>query len=334
MPAVREIKDRPAWETFNLRQQFPQFLQSWNASCQEERLGHEVLRLGVFEEDQLKGLALVIKHKARRGKYFFVPYGPVIDWQQPRYFATLIEHIKDIGDREGADFIRVCPFIDDNNYNQQLFNDHGFKIAPLQTIAENIWLLDLSPDNDQLLMGMRKTMRNQIRRAQKEHVIIKKEDSVENFIDLHKYTVAKHHFNPYPNKLFKEQLAAFKDDNQVQVFTAYYQEKPLASAIIMYYGTMASYHHGSSIPSKVPVTYLLQWEASLEAKRRGCKHYNFWGIYPDNNPKLAGVSKFKTGFGGWQKDLLPAQDLPLTYKYKMNYFIEVLRRKKRGFTKR
>ncbi|GAI33015.1 unnamed protein product, partial [marine sediment metagenome] len=27
-----------------------------------------------------------------------------------------------------------------------------------------------------------------------------------------------------------------------------------------------------------PASYLLQWEAIKEAKNRGCKLYNFWGI--------------------------------------------------------
>jgi lipid II:glycine glycyltransferase (peptidoglycan interpeptide bridge formation enzyme) len=246
----------------------------------------------------------------------------------------LVQYLTEQGKCEKIDFIRICPFIANNQENQQLFTALGFKISPLQTIAENLWILNLEPSEEVIWQGLRKTMRNLIRRAERENVIIRPENNVENFIKLHKYTVAKHHFAPYPDQLFREQFGAFKDDQQAMVWTAFHENQPLASAIVMYYGNTASYHHGASITSKIPAPYLLQWQAIKEAKNRGCKYYNFWGIYPDNNPKLAGVSQFKRGFGGYQKDLLPGQDLPLSWKYNLNCLVEKYRRRKRGYVKR
>ena len=108
----------------------------------------------------------------------------------------------------------------------------------------------------------------------------------------------------------------------------------LASAIIMYYGHQGAYHHGASIPTKIPASYLLQWEAIKEAKQRGKKFYNFWGIAPDDAPAshpFKGITLFKTGFGGQKYELLPCQDLPLSFKYNLTRVIELVRKKKRGF---
>jgi lipid II:glycine glycyltransferase (peptidoglycan interpeptide bridge formation enzyme) len=69
--------------------------------------------------------------------------------------------------------------------------------------------------------------------------------------------------------------------------------------------------------SKFSPNYLCQWEAIKKAKTDGCTIYNFWGVSPDNNSKhpIAGVSKFKRRFAGYDYSLLHAQDLPLSFKY-------------------
>ena len=56
-------------------------------------------------------------------------------------------------------------------------------------------------------------------------------------------------------------------------------------------------------------TYLLQWQAMLWARERGCHTYDLWGVPDENedilerdfekrNDGLWGVYRFKRGFGG------------------------------------
>ena len=91
--------------------------------------------------------------------------------------------------------------------------------------------------------------------------------------------------------------------------------------------------------NRVPVSYLIQWEAIKEAAKRGCKKYNFWGIAPDIHEKSdikkskhpwAGLSLFKMGFGGERKDYVKTQDMPCSFLYAITYIIEKIRKKKRG----
>ncbi|HEX9664904.1 MAG TPA: peptidoglycan bridge formation glycyltransferase FemA/FemB family protein, partial [Patescibacteria group bacterium] len=233
-------------------------------------------------------------------------------------------------------FIKASPFIDDNWTNQELFRKLKFKKAPIHVLAETLWLLDINKSEDELLANMRKTTRNLIRKAIKENVKITRSNQLadlETFLKLHQLTVKRHNFTPYTDQYFKEQVKAFQAEGQVMIFNASHQGKPLASAVIMFYGEMAFYHHGASVMSKIPASHLIQWAAIKEAQKRNCRFYNFWGIYEGRkkNHPFAGISLFKKGFGGRQKQLLPCQDLPLNKKYFINYFIESVRRIKRGF---
>ena len=89
---------------------------------------------------------------------------------------------------------------------------------------------------------------------------------------------------------------------------------------------------------KIPISYLLLWEAIKEAKARGCKKFNFWGIADissdnkvlDKNHPWAGLTLFKIGFGGKPKKHVNTQDFILSSKYWLNFAIEKIRKIKRG----
>jgi lipid II:glycine glycyltransferase (peptidoglycan interpeptide bridge formation enzyme) len=68
-------------------------------------------------------------------------------------------------------------------------------------------------------------------------------------------------------------------------------------------------------------TYLLQWEAMLWARRRGCTSYDLWGVpdaghdaleaqFTDRSDGLWGVYRFKRGFGGRLVRSIGAWDRP------------------------
>ncbi len=343
---ISEEISKNEWEGFLLGLSRPPFLQSWNMRAVHEALGEETLTIVVREGDSIIGVALVAVVRARRGHYLYLPYGPVMSDAGWKHFDELTAYLVKRGKELDVDFIRSSPFIEDTDDNKSLYAGNGWKRAPIHMLAEHIWWLDISGTEEETQKGMRKTMRNLIRKAGKEGVTIRQSTDlkdVERFIQIHKDTVTRHNFVPYSNKLFTTQVESFTEDDEVVVYTAEYEGKEISSGIMMYYGDMASYHHGASLSeyNRIPASYVLQWTAIQEAKKRGCTTYNFWGIVPEHKfyskvlhrpHPFIGVTKFKTGFGGELYNLLPCQDLPLTTKYR--FFtrpIEVARRIKRGF---
>jgi len=338
MLVIREVEDKNLWENFVARQGENTFLHSWNWGEFNRTQGSKIWRLGVFNDGSLWGVALVIKVKARRGTFLFVPQGPIFsDNFQFRTlnFQFLVDYLKDLASEENCDFIRVSPALDSSEENQKLFQGIGFRQAPIHMHAELMWILDITSKEEKLLKDMRKTTRYSIHKAEKEGVQVIKSvssDDVLRFNEVYKETARRHDFTPYSFDYLEKEFDSFINDNQVLVFLAKYKEKIIASAMIIFYDGAAFYHHGASSAkySNVPAAYLLQWEAIKEAKSRGCRLYNFWGISDESgNHPWAGLTLFKKGFGGFSKEYLPAQDLPLRPQYWLSFMVEKIRKAKR-----
>ncbi len=343
---ITETVTKTEWEHFLLQLSHPPFLQAWYMQKMHDSIGEQNFAIAIKrnEDNALIGVAFATYVEARRGKYLFLPYGPVFAGDAWELFTPLTEYLKKKGRAIGADFLRSSPFIANIPENKRLYKVNGWKPAPIHLLAENLWWLNIEGSEDEIMLGMRKTMRNLIRKAGKMGVTIKKsrsKEAVDQFIKIHKDTVQRQGFIPYKDSYFHAQVDAFREAGIPEIFTAMYEGKAISSAIMMYYGDLGSYHHGASLSkyNKIPGSYLLQWEAIKEAKRRGCTKYNFWGIVPEDEEESRvlkrkhpwiGITKFKKGFGGTQFDLLHCQDLPLTPKYLIAKTIETTRKLKRG----
>lgn len=101
----------------------------------------------------------------------------------------------------------------------------------------------------------------------------------------------------------------------VRVWVARHDGEALAAIITIFFGTQAVYLYGASSDSKrnLMPAYLLQWEAIKAAKAAGCLTYDFYGIPPVDDPAhpMAGLYRFKTGFGGQIRHLCGCWDYPL-----------------------
>ncbi len=334
---VNAITDRAQWEQFVTNYHTYTFLHSWNWGEFNHKRGDEAFRLGIFEDGELRGVALILKVHAKRGTFLFCPHGPLIDWDKPAHFTALVQHLRKLARTERAAFVRISPLLIEDAENRAIFHKQGFRDAPIHMHAESSWLLDVSPSEDELLKEMRKNTRYDVRRAIRDGVEVTSSTDladVEIFNRLLEATVQRQHFTPFSLEFMQQQVETFAADDQVRVFLARYQGQVLAGAIVMYYGNAGYYHHGASMPKRAKVSgaHLIQWEAIREVKRRGGTLYNFWGIAPDDDPNHPwhGLTFFKQGFGGYRVDYLHAQDLPLSPLYWITYGIEWIRRHRRN----
>jgi len=339
---IIETTNKEIWENFLLECQEKTFLQSWNWAEFQKKEGNKIWRWGIYDNENLTAVALVIKIEAKRGTFLFVPHGPIIKIQDLRLkiqaLIFLLNKLKETSREEKASFIRIAPIFEKNDENIKIFKDLGFKNAPIHMHPEVTWELDVTSSEEDLLMGMRKTTRYLIRQAQKNNDIqitqTQNPEDLKIFNNIYKKTASRHHFVPFSLKYLEDESSSFRDDNQILIFLGKYKNEVVACNMIVYWQNRGFYHQGASLSkyNKIPVSYLMQWEAIKEAKKRGCQLYNFWGIAPtdDENHPWAGLSLFKKGFGGRKKEYVKTQDLPLSRKYFLTYIFEKLRKAKRG----
>ena len=345
MYKIEEIRNKEIWENFLLGCKEKTFLQSWNWGEFNKMMGEKVYRFGIFKDKDLMATAQIIKIVAKRGTFLFIPHGPNVRFDVRcsmfEVVKLFLEELRKIAKREGVDFIRIAPVWERTSENIKIFKMLGFKTAPIHIHPELTWELDITPSEQDLLMQMRKTTRYLIRKAQKNEdiKIIESQDikDVEKFNTLYQATKSRHHFIPFSLEYLRKEFLSFSSDNQIIIFLGKYKEEIVSSGIFIFWQQIGFYHHGASSLKypKVPVSYLLLWEAIKKAKEKGCQKFNFWGIAPNFGTSAfkkhpwAGLTLFKMGFGGNSKEYVKTQDFVISSKYWFSFFIEKIRKMKR-----
>jgi lipid II:glycine glycyltransferase (peptidoglycan interpeptide bridge formation enzyme) len=101
---------------------------------------------------------------------------------------------------------------------------------------------------------------------------------------------------------YRKMIESFSSE-MLQIYVAEYEGKIIAANLVLFYGKTATYLHGASGNENrnVMAPFLLQWQAILDAKERGCERYDFGGVQTEGvqhqmHSDLVGVTNFKLGF--------------------------------------
>jgi len=347
---IKEINNKQEWEEFLNQCSQKTFLHSWNWGEFNLSQGFKIWRFGAYESKRLLAIILVLKISARRGTFLFLPHGPVIidglsTVDKEKILQLLLIQLQEIVKEEKIDFIRIAPVWEKTNDDNNIFTNLNFRQAPIHMHPEVTWELSIAPPESEILSKMRKTTRYLIKQAQKnsdvEIIRSQNPNDLKHFWPVYKETAKRHNFVVFSENYLKNEFDIFGKDNQIELFLGKYKGQIVSVALFVFWQKTCFYHHSGSLSkfNKIPVSYLLQWEAIKEAKKRGCTSYNFWGIAPEikteqdaarSHHPWAGLSLFKMGFGGERKEYIKTQDLVISKKYWLNYIIEILRKKKRN----
>ncbi|HSX40671.1 MAG TPA: peptidoglycan bridge formation glycyltransferase FemA/FemB family protein [Candidatus Saccharimonadales bacterium] len=337
---IQPVEEKIIWEKFlfeNAPVFYPLF-QSWNWGEVQKSLGFEVIRLGLFENKSLVGVCQIVDVNARRGHYLHLRHGPILSPFDSKHFAFFIDHIKRLALSKNASFIRMSALVEEKFVDHTMLSKMGFRNAPIHRMdAEVCWVLDITKPEDEILANMRKSHRYLIRRGLTDKNLkitqTKHLTEIEKFLPLYESLSQRKHF--VPHRGVREEFRVFGAENQEVLFFAEFEKKIIAAALIAFAGNTAIYRHSASDDNyrNIPAMYLIQWHAIQEAKKRGVKLYNFWGIAPDVSSRhpWSGLTLFKTGFGGEKKEFLRAQDLPLSLNYWKTYAIDSIFKKLKGY---
>lgn len=338
---IKEVENKKEWEEFlsNSRVTYYPLFQSWNWGEVQKKLGSKIWRFGIYDKKNLVGICQVTNVNAKRGHYLHLRHGPVLN---PFTFSSLdflLDYLKKLARREGASFIRLSPVVEKSKVPIDEIRKRGMKDAPLHKMdGELCWILDITQSAEDLLKNMRKSHRYLIKKsfAEKSLKITSTTDSkdIEKFIPLYKKLSLRKHF--VPHRGVAEEFEIFKKDNQSVLLLVEYEKKIIAGGLFDFVGEMAIYRHSASNDEykNIPGMYAMLWEAIQIAKKRGMQTFNFWGVISEadsSSHPWYGLSLFKKGFGGEEKEFLHAQDIPLGFGYWKTYGVEYLSKLLKGY---
>jgi len=243
-----------------------------------------------------------------------------------------IEQIKHLAKKENSIFARL-EILDRFSQNaDQMVRAFGFIKAFEQVQPKWRQIIDISKSEEEILAQMKQKGRYNIKVAQKHGVkITTANENLKAFYDLYAQTVKREGITGRTTSYFQKIVDNFEQTDYLVVFSATYQNEPVAGAIITFYDGVASYLYGGSSRSHrdVMAPYLMHWEIMREAKKRGCSAYDLLGISaPGKQGKWAGVTKFKEQLGGEAVEILGSYDfVNQSLWYKLFKFAEKIRRK-------
>ena len=311
--------------------------------------------LGWYDGRQLVGAGLVLYRPVPRLERFtlaYLPEGPAIDWtgEIDAWLDPLAVYLK----AHGAFAIRLCPPVRTNTWSAAQVKagiaDPGSKRLtelPSQQadpvgarvtsqLGDAGWLPQSPEDGfgagqpqfkyeiplagrteDDLLAGMNKLWRRNIKKAAREGVEVTVGEDLKAFHDLYVHTAERDHFTPRPLRYFETMFAAMSAENpdRIKLYLARHQGELVAATILVRVGAHAWYSYGASSTEKREVrgSNACQWAMIRDSLAAGCDTYDLRGITPtlDADDPHVGLIQFKVGTGGQAVSYVGEWDLPL-----------------------
>lgn len=297
---------------------------------------NEILGCKVFSEDfEGKAYVLMVVRNAKRGRYLEIPCGPLVDFKDKKLVEKVFAKIIKTAQEEKCVFVRMRPQLKADADNLKLLEKMGMEKSPMHLAAEHTVMIDLTKSEEELLAEMRRQTRYEVRRADKLGIKVEKSNDKAIFEEFHAVqaeTAKRQNFVPPSQEVLLAEKEAFGDN--ITIYKATSEGKPVAYGLIIKSGAEADYYEAASteLNRKLPGAYALLWQAMRDLKKEDYSRFNLWGIAPAGQPnhRYAGVTTFKTGFGGEILEFVPAHDLVISkIKYLKNLTVETIRKKRR-----
>ncbi|MBN1874390.1 MAG: peptidoglycan bridge formation glycyltransferase FemA/FemB family protein [Anaerolineae bacterium] len=323
-----KITDEAIWDAALLELPAAHILQSWTWGALKSRHGWRAIRY--FWRDGSRSLAAAQVLVQKRGRLClgYVPKGPILDWSNLPLVDRVLNNLEVFARQEGLLLLKLDPDVrTDTRSGQavlQLLQQRKWRASFEQIQFRNTMMLDLTPDLDQLMEGMKPKWRYNVRLAVRKGVTVRAvgEEHFPLFYRLYAETARRDNFIIREEPYYLDVWQHFARAGQLVPLLAEVEDEPVAMLMLFHFGQYAWYLYGASrsLHREFMPNHLLQWEAIRKAKELGCTAYDLWGApdtLDDEQDGMWGVYRFKVGFGAEFVPHIGAYDYapnPLLYR--------------------
>ncbi len=279
------------------------FLQS-----EEWRIFQEATGKRTFHVENGGFSANVIEHKLPFvGKYFYIPRWPssIIS----NFQFLIFDEVFDLAKKEKIGWIRIEP--ENEKILGLIKKNLGYEIkkAPHDMQPKEIFMIDITKSEEEILTEMKPKTRYNINLARKRGVSVKIvseneiDEYIEKFIEIVNLTAKRKNIKFHPGDYYRKMVETIPG-NILKLYIAEYKNKIIAANLVVFYEKIATYLHGATDDEyrNAMAPYLLQWQSILDAQKTGCEKYDFGGARVTNGEKKSenndwsGITRFKLGF--------------------------------------
>ena len=241
------------------------------------------------------------------GNYLFCPYGP------QSIKAEVISKLKEVAKENHCFFIRLEPLEKITKKSIKKYN-----LKPTKHInPSDTWILDLTAPKEEIITNFSHGIRlgyNTFSKKGLEVIVSNNPEDIKYLNRLQAKLAQEKGINVFEGDYLKHEL----EMPFASLYLVKYQDKIISASLFFdddknktrFYMQSAS----DTEFKKLPATVALLTTSIFDAKEKGLKYFDFWGIAPENAPKnhpWAGFTKFKKSFGGFKKSYAGTFDLPL-----------------------
>jgi lipid II:glycine glycyltransferase (peptidoglycan interpeptide bridge formation enzyme) len=314
--------DRPeqqaAWEARLAAAPGGHLLQSWAWGELKASFGWRVERLAAG-----RACAQVLYRRlpAGLGTLAYVPRGPAATFsavpesgvEGEAELQALLAVIKARARQRRAVCLKIEPDVEDSPTLAARLRALGFRPSPQAVQPRRTLRVDLQAEPEALLAAMKQKTRYNIRLAARKGVAVRAGDEADlpAFYRLLEVTARRDGFGIHTAAYYQAAHHLLVTPGHGCLLLAEREGQLLAGLVAAAWGDTACYLYGASADEgrALMPTYLLQWQAMLWARQRGCRSYDLWGVPDEDEAALEaqfegrsdglwGVYRFKRGFGG------------------------------------
>jgi len=296
--------------------------------------GFTVEQFIVTHEKTIVGYFQVIIFPLIKAKTsIYIPYGPILAIQSNDLHDQLAVFLKEYGATKQAVFVRVDFSFSGPKQLPQHYKEipaYAYKTAYHQPRGE--WLLDLTPTSDKLLTTMHKKTRYNINKSLKQDLetsIYTGKDIAPwsgTFIALNDQNTKAHGTTTHPKEYFTSFFKLASQDANNFIAVTRKEGHVLAMNVFVRNEDTVFCPFGASndLGKKLGAYYHIKWTSILHMKDQGVTTFNWGGVSVGMHDEyLAGVTKFKTGFGGMSVTHGPLHDIIVSKSW---YYLYMLRK--------
>ena len=326
------------------------------------KAGWQSKSIGWFDGDQIVGAGLLLLRKVPKvSKYLaYLPEGPDLNWENENLVLAALDALVEYAKSTGVFQIKMGPHTWVNRWHAEtlknVISEESAKsisqVSPDETNASGIALTqqlkslgwkqrkadesgfgDYQPryvfqielagkSEDQLFADFNQQWRRNIRKAEKEGVVVRQGTAADlpAFHTCYVETAKRDHFTPRSLNYFQTMWNAMREEasERISLFLAEHPDHigVIAATTMTQVGNHAWYSYGASTTAarELRPSNAVQWNMMQQALARGAQVYDMRGISDtlDSNNPLFGLIQFKLGTGGYAQEYVGEWDFVIS----------------------